>query len=75
MQLLKLGFKITINWNKYQSKVTLSTQNPYLDYLVDPSFQVENRLFALPFEDNTHRTRHRRIFSSKRRDKRLQYFD
>ena len=68
--LLKSSFKITNNWNKYQSKAT----SQYLDYLVDPSFQGEIRLFVLPFEDNTHRTRHS-IFSSKRRDKRLQCFD
>ena len=24
---LKSGFKITINWNKYQSKTTIQTQN------------------------------------------------
>ena len=68
--LLKSSFKITNNWNKYQSKAT----SQYLDYLVDPSFQGEIRLFVLPFEDNTHRTRHS-IFSFKRRDKRLQCFD
>ena len=36
---LRSGFKITINWNKYQSKVSTETQNQYLDFLVDPSFQ------------------------------------
>ena len=35
---LKLGFKRTINWNKYQSKVAIQAPNPYLDYLIDPSF-------------------------------------
>ena len=28
---LKSGFKRTINWNKYQSKITIQQQNPYLD--------------------------------------------
>ena len=28
---LKSSFKITINWNKYQSKVTIQQQNLYLD--------------------------------------------
>ena len=35
---LKSGFKRTINWNRYQSKVTMKTQNQHLDYLIDPSF-------------------------------------
>ena len=37
LEQLKSGFKRTINWNNYQSKV--STQNQYLHYLTDPSFQ------------------------------------
>ena len=36
---LKSGFKETINWNKYQSKVTAQEQNRYLGYLIDPSFE------------------------------------
>ena len=36
---LKSGFKRTINWDKYQSKVLRKEQNRYLDYLIDPSFQ------------------------------------
>ena len=43
---LKTGFKITINWKKYQSEPTLQTQNQYLNYLIDPSFQGVNRLFV-----------------------------
>ena len=35
---LESSFKRTINWNKYQSKVTEQAQNRYLDYLIDPSF-------------------------------------
>ena len=38
LQLLKSGFKRTINWNKYQSKVLIQAPNPYLDYLIDLSF-------------------------------------
>ena len=30
---------LTINWNKYQSKVTSQVQNNYLDYLSDPNYQ------------------------------------
>ena len=36
---LKSGFKRTINWNKYEPKVTVQEQNRYLDFLIDPSFQ------------------------------------
>ena len=38
LQQLKSGFKKTVNWNKYQSKVTMQVQNQYLSYLIDPSF-------------------------------------
>ena len=50
LQQLKSGFKRTINWNKYQSKVTIQEPNTHLDYLIDPSFQGVNRLFVLWFE-------------------------
>ena len=36
---LKLGFYRTINWNKYQSKASIQTQNKYLDYLIDQNSQ------------------------------------
>ena len=51
---LKSGFKRKINWNKYQSKISVQAQNQYLDYLVDPSFQGVNRLFVLSFGNNAH---------------------
>ena len=44
LQQLKYGFKI--NWNKYQSKVTIQVQNPYLDHLIDPRFPGVNRRFC-----------------------------
>ena len=46
LQQFKSGFKRTINWDKYQSKVTTQIPNPYLDYLIDSSFQEVNRLFV-----------------------------
>ena len=49
LQQFKSGFKRTINWNKFQSKVRLQVQNPYLDLLIDPSFQGVNILFVLSF--------------------------
>ena len=48
---LKLGFKRTINRNKYQWKIKEEAQNRYLDFLIDPNFQGVNRLFALSYED------------------------
>ena len=39
LQQLKSGFKRTINWNKYQPKVSPERQNQYLNFLIDPSFQ------------------------------------
>ena len=55
---MKSGFRRTINWNKYQSKMSIERPNENLDYLVDPNFQGVNRLFVLLFEDNAHRTRY-----------------
>ena len=48
---LKSGFKRTINWNKYQAKVSTGRINQYLNYLIDSSFQGVYRLFVLPFEN------------------------
>ena len=36
--------------------------NPYLDYLIDRSFQGLNRIFVLSFENNTDRTVHTKYF-------------
>ena len=52
LQQLKSSFKRIITWNKYLSKPELLAQNPNLNYLVEPSFQGQNRLFVLAFEDN-----------------------
>ena len=58
LQQLKSGFKRTINWNKYQPKVSPERQNQYLDFLIDPSFQGVNRLFVLSFENEEDRKVH-----------------
>ena len=55
LQQLKSGFKCTINWNKYQLKVSIQARNKCLDYLIDPNFQGVNTLFVLPFEYNAYR--------------------
>ena len=42
LQQLKSGLKKTVNWNKYLSKPKLLAQNPNLNHLVEPRFQVVN---------------------------------
>ena len=46
LQQLRSGFKITVDWKKYQSKVTIQKQNQYLDYLKYLSLHGVNRLFV-----------------------------
>lgn len=41
----------TINWNKYQSNVSMQAKNGYLDYLIKLSFQRVKRLFVILFEN------------------------
>ena len=52
MQELESCFKITTNWDEYQTKATKQAQNQYLDYLID---QGINRLSVLSFESNFHK--------------------
>ena len=62
MQQLKLGFKHTINWDKYHSKTEPpNVSNPSLDFLNYPSFQGVSRLF-LPFNANNSRIIHSRYY-------------
>ena len=58
LEKLKSIFKRTINWNKYESKVSVEAPNPYLDFLINSSFQGINRIFVLSFENNEDRTAH-----------------
>ena len=58
MKQLESGFRRTINWNKYQSKITEQSQNRYLDFVIDPIFQGVSRNFVLPVEDRTVRDRY-----------------
>ena len=46
LEQLNIGFKRTIKWNKYTSKMTVQPQNN-LNYLIDPTFTNVNRLFVL----------------------------
>ena len=49
LEQLKSGFKRTIKWNKYRSRMTVQPQNNNLNYLIDLTFTNVNRLFVLPF--------------------------
>ena len=48
LEQLKTGFKRTMKWNKYRTKITVQPQNN-LNYLIDPTFTNVNRLFVLSF--------------------------
>ena len=62
LEQLKSGFNRRINWKKYQPKVSVQAPNPYLDFLIDPSLQGANRLFALSFENKNDRTAHTKYY-------------
>ena len=49
LEQLKSGFKRTIIWNKYRSKITIQPQN---NNLIDPTFMNVNRSFVLSFPGN-----------------------
>ena len=59
---MKSGFKRAVNWKKYQSKETIQVPNPYLNFLIDVSFQEVNRLFVLSFENKDDRTVHTKYY-------------
>ena len=55
LEQLRTGFKRTIKWSKYRSKMTDQTKNN-LNYLIDPTFTKINRLFVLSFENENDET-------------------
>ena len=59
---LKNSFKRTITWNRYLAKPELLAQNANLNHLIEPSFQVVNRLFVLAFEDDAQRISTKRYY-------------
>ena len=65
LQQLKSSLKRTINWSKYQQKVSLERQNQYLYFLTDPSFQGVNILFILLFENEEDRKVHKGYYPQK----------
>ena len=64
LEQLKCRFRVTINWSKYQSKVTMQIRNQYLDYLIDPNFQRGNNLLVLSNENIGQRASFRRYLLS-----------
>ena len=44
----------------------MQVSNPYLDFLIDPSFQGVNRLFALSFKNKDDRIVHTKYFFQRR---------
>ena len=52
LEQLKTGFKRTIKWNKYKSKMSIQPQNNNLNSLIDPTFTNVNSLFVLSFPRN-----------------------
>ena len=62
LEQLKCGFKRTVNWKKYQSKISTETQNQYLDYLTDPRFQEVNKVFILSFENESQETSYKEYY-------------
>ena len=64
IQKLKTGFKRTVKWNKYRSDKSNQTKNSNLNYLLDPTFNKVNRLFALSFEKEDNRFSNSKYYTS-----------
>ena len=62
LEQLKSGFKRTIKWNEYESKVTVQQKNWYFDWLINPNFQGVNRRFLLSFDNTDGRTSYPRYY-------------
>ena len=54
---LKSAFKRTVSWNKYLAKPELLAQNSNLNHLIEPSFQIVNRIFVLAFENDAQKNK------------------
>ena len=62
LEQFKCAFKRTINWNRYQRKVSRKITNWYLDFLIDPRFRGVNKLFVLPFKNEAQKTSYKRYY-------------
>ena len=56
LEQLKSGFKRSIKWNQYMSQMSNQNKNNDLNYLIDTTFSIVNRLFVLSFENEDDRT-------------------
>ena len=56
LEQLKSGFRRTIKWNKYMSRMSNQNKNNNLNYLIDTTFSNVNRVFVLSFENEDDRT-------------------
>ena len=62
LEQLKSGFNRTINWNKYDPKLSVQAPKPYLDFLINSSFQGVKRLFVSSFENKNDRAAHTKYY-------------
>ena len=53
---LETGITITVTWNKYRSQVINKAATNNLNYLIDPAFKNEDRVFVLAFENEEDRS-------------------
>ena len=51
LEQLNTIFKRTIKWSKYWSEMTTQDKTNNLNYLIDPTFNIVNRLFVFSFEN------------------------
>ena len=56
LEQLKSGFRRSIKWNKYISRMFNQNKNNNLNYLIDLTFSNVNRLFVLSLENEDDRT-------------------
>ena len=50
LEKIKQGYKRTVSWNKHRSKVITKPKDSNLDYMIDPTFRIIDRLFVLSFK-------------------------
>ena len=65
LEQLKSGFKRTINWKKYEPKVSTERSNRCLDFSIETGFQGVNRFLVLSFENGAQRTSCKRYLPTK----------
>ena len=63
LEQLRTGFKRTIKWSKYRSKITNQTKNNNLNYLIGSTFTKVNRLFVFSFENENDRASFSKSFT------------